>query len=210
MKILKGTFVLAAILCFGDSIVAQTPRLKVQERPGNAIVMDDNFEYAVIDYGVGHLQARPADQDSSPPIFWLKLRVLNKSEHSIQRPRYVTSSPLSVKDNWGNTYALRLKNIELGDVGEGRTYKPGESSWGLRVIDGREFVSDITELQIYLDNRPRSGQETMDLLSKQKQGIRRTQTYFKITQPLARQRNLLQGQADPEASELHVAVTETQ
>ncbi len=77
----------------------------MHERAGNAVVLDDSFEYAIIDYGVGQIQVRAGNDSKSlsPDLFWVKFRVLDKSDHLIQRPRYITSSfdALRVVDNWG-------------------------------------------------------------------------------------------------------------
>jgi len=174
--------------------------------------MDDNFEYSVADYGVGRSPVRPAGKANSlsPPVSWVNFRILNRAEHSIQRPRYVASAfnPIRATDNWGNNYWLRRPEVsEVGGNWHGATlpipdaeeskgaYKPGELSWDLRIIHQKDFVESITELRIYL-----VGHEYNNTKS----------CYFKIAQPLARQRSLLRDQADPEPSELQIKlVTET-
>ena len=184
----------------------------VQEQAGKSVVMDDSFEYAVLDYGVGEFQVRSADKSNSlsPNVFWVKLGVRNTDPHLIKGPRYISSVifQLRVKDNWGNTYHLR--HPELSDVGGNwieaslpipdeekakTTYKPGDSSWDLKILHLNELVSDITELQIYLVGHEYNNPKLY---------------FFRIAQPLARHRNLMRNQADPDASELQVKiVTET-
>jgi hypothetical protein len=185
-------------------------RVQIQEQAGSTFVMDDNFEYDILDYGVGQVQVRPADKANSlsPQVFWLKLRIVNRAEHSIQRPRYIASifNPLRLVDNWGNTYWL--KHPEASDVGGNwsgaslpipdehtkEEYKPGELSWDLRITRASDFVDGIRELRIYLE-RPFNSAKS---------------DYFKIAQPFGRQRSLLREQADPAPSELQITlVTET-
>jgi hypothetical protein len=203
--------IVTTILLLGAALARGQGNAQIQEKAGNSFLMDDNFEYSVTDYGVGQFQVRPADKENSlsPQVFWVKIRVLNKAEHSIQTPRYFAPyNPIRVTDNWGNHYLLvRPGASEVGGNWHGATlpipdaeeskgaYKPGELSWDLRIIHQKDFVDGVTELRIYLVghefNNPKS-------------------CYFKIAQPFARQQNLLRDQADPEPSELQVKlVTET-
>jgi hypothetical protein len=184
------------------------PSLQIHEQAGNAVVLDDNFEYAILDYGVGQIQVRSGNDEKSfsPEVLWVKFRIANRSEHLIQRPRYIASrlTALRVMDNWGNSYSLRRP--EAADVGgnwhgaslpitdwdKGReTYKPGESSLDLRIIHTRDFVEGITELRIYLEHQFSSGKNY----------------YFGIAEPMGRRTNLLQDQPEPDSAQLQIKVT---
>ncbi len=183
------------------------PSPQVHEHAGNAVVLDDSFEYAIIDYGVGQIQVRAGNDSKSfsPDVFWVKFRVLNKSDHLIQRPRHIASSlnALRVVDNWGNTYWLRRP--EAADVGSNwqdaslpvadwdksrQTYKPGESSWDLRIIHIRDFIDGITELHLYLEHQFNSGKNY----------------YFRIVKPMERRTDLLQDQPERDSSQLQVTI----
>jgi len=190
--------------------VQEPPSLRTHTQAGNSVLMDDGFEYAVLDYGVGQFQVRTADKlnSLSPNVFWVKLGIRNTEEHLIKRPRYISIDPLRVQDAWGNTYSLR--HPELSDVGGNwidaslpipdeqksrTTYKPGETSWDIKILHLNELVSDVGELQIYL--------VTHQILNPKSY-------FFRIAQPLTRQRNLMRDQPDPDPSELQIRiVTET-
>ncbi len=190
-------------------------KVQVQEHAGSTFVMEDSFEYTLIDYGLGQVQLRPTDKANSlsPQVFWAKFRIVNRDEHLIRQHKYIGSfsGPLNVRDNWGNTYWLKhLDALDVGGSWYGVTlpipggdpneprkdkYKPGESSWDLLIVRASEFVNGIIEFRIYL-----AGHEFHNPKAY----------YFRIARPLSRQRNLIQGQADPEPSELQVTeVTET-
>ncbi len=90
----------------------------------------------------------------------MEFRITNKSGHQIRAPRYFTSSPLNVEDNWGNRYSGRnFQFTEVGDNWFGATlpvpqyasssYKPGEATNVFRIIAPKDFVHDLTELRIY-------------------------------------------------------------
>jgi len=208
----KSESFIVAVLLACSTVANGQSRAQVQEQAGNSVVMDDSFEYAVLDYGVGEFQVRSEDKPNSlsPNVFWVKLGIRNTDLHLIKGPRYIASAfnPIRVKDNWANTYWLRRPaasdvggnwieaSLPIPDEEKAKTtYKPGESSWDLKILHLSEFVSDITEFQIYLlgheYNNPKS-------------------YFFRIAEPLARHRNLMRNQADPDASELQVKiVTET-
>lgn len=160
--------VLAAILSGSTPLAAQQKKLEVQERPGNTILMDDSFEYAIIDYGLGQVQVRSlgSNNDLTERFFWVKFRITNRAEHLIQTPRHFPSvlDGLHVTDNWGNAHWLRSPSAsDVGGNWHGATipvpegerkdrYKPGESSWALRIIPEGEFVEGASELLIFLAN----------------------------------------------------------
>jgi hypothetical protein len=191
--------------------VAQQKLEEVEEQQSNVIPMKDGFEYRVIDYGVGRIQVRnqgtgPTLQkrlgDFTEQVFWVKFQITNKAENLIGNARYFPSvlDALRVTDNWGNVYSLRYPNFtDLGGNWSGaelpipggserkERYKPDESSWALRLIPVGQFVAQVKELRIYLANQ-----------------FEYPKFYFKIEEPLSRQRNLFRSQADPEPSELPV------
>ncbi len=189
------------LICF--SALAQQNKLYVEERQSNTILMDDGFGYSLIDFGVGRIQVRSrgTKNDFTEPVLWVKLRVTNKSEHLIQMPRYFpsVSYSLPVTDNWGNRYSLRYPyasdvggnwyGAELPIPGGKREerYKPGESSWAVRLIPVGEFVEGVRELRVYLANQ-----------------FDKSKFYFKLEDPMLRRRDLLRDQTDPEAQMLPV------
>ena len=197
--------------------VAQQKLEEVEEQQSNVIPMKDGFEYRIIDYGVGRIQVRnqgtaPTLQkrlgDFTEQVFWVKFQITNKAENLIGNARYFPSvlDALRVTDNWGNVYSLRYPNFtDLGGNWSGaelpipggserkERYKPNESSWAVRLIPVGQFVAQVKELRIYLANQ-----------------YAYPKFYFKIEEPLSRQRDLLRSQADPEPSELPVkSVTES-
>jgi len=97
---------------------------------GNAIIMDDGLEYAVIDYGLGKIQVRSSDNEDSfsPQVFWVKFRIANRTEHSILKSSY---SIWDVTDNWGNSYYMDDKFIGgRPPIPESENIRPtGPSSW---------------------------------------------------------------------------------
>jgi hypothetical protein len=172
------------------------------QEPGTAIVMDDHFEYRVVDYGVGGVQIRPAlsDPDAlSQPVFWIEFRVTNVSEHLLGAPRFSPSEAgaLAVVDNWGNSYQAWCPSVRsiwgqatlpVPERKVGR-YKPQESSLDLVVIPVNEFVKDIDEVRVYLDRYP---------------GYAKWH-FFSIRNPLTRRKNLLKDELRPPSAQLAVS-----
>lgn len=209
--------------------VAQ-PKLEVEEQQSNVILMKDSFEYRVIDYGIGRIQIRnqgtgpttaapkpelrfrlPSSKDLgdfTEQVFWVKFQITNKAENLIGNAHYFPFvDALRVTDNWGNVYSLRYPNytdlggnwsgVELpipgGSERRGQ-YKPNESSWAIRLIPADQFVAQVKELRISLANQ-----------------YTYPKFYFKVEEPLSRQRDLHRSQVDPNPSELRVkVVTETE
>jgi hypothetical protein len=173
------------------TVLGDESKREVRQLPASVIVMDDNFEYRVVDFGVGQVQIRPAlsDKDAlSQPVFWTEFRVTNVSEHLLGVPRYSPSErgALTVLDNWGNYYQAwcplvkniwSLASLPVPPRKLGR-YKPQESSLDLAVIPSEEFVKDIVELRIYLNRFP--GDQVWH--------------FFSLHDPMVRQRNLLKDQ----------------
>ncbi len=179
-------------------------QLEVEEPQSNAILMDDGFEYRIIDYGVGRIQVREqgARNNFTDQVFWVKFQATNKAEHLIGNPHDLSGfDELRLTDNWGNAYLLRIP--QFTNVGRDRfgaevpipgatrrreSYKPNESYRTVLLIPIVQFVEQVKGLRI--DLAPKS--------------------YFKVEEPLSRQRDLLRNQPDPEPSELPVkSVTQT-
>jgi hypothetical protein len=180
-------------------------KLEVEEQQSNVILMNDGFEYKVVDYGVGRIQVRNQGtaKDFTERVFWVKFQVTNKAENLIGNPRYFPSvlDALRIIDNWGNVYSLRYPNftdvggswhgVELPiPEGERRErYKPNESSWAVRLIPAEEFVQGVKELRISLANQ-----------------FEFPRFLFKVEEPMLRQRDLRRGQSEPKSDELRVKV----
>jgi hypothetical protein len=194
-------------------------KLETEEQESNVILMKDGFEYRVIDYGVGRIQVRnqgarpilPTSKelgDFTEQVFWVKFQITNKAENLIGNAHYFPFvDALRVTDNWGNVYSLRYPNFtDLGGNWSGvelpipggserrGQYKPNESSWAVRLIPADQFVAQVKELKISLASQ-----------------YAYPKFYFKVEEPLSRQRDLRRSQVDPNPSELRVkVVTETQ
>lgn len=212
-RVLLAPMFVCVCIGFGSMAVANGQlKSEVHEQPGNAAVLDDGFEYAILDYGVGQVQVRSTEKANSlsPNLFWVKVAIRNTDQHLIKTPRYFrTFNSWRVQDNWGNSYYLKAP--DASDVGgnwgdaslpipeeqkKRGSYKPGETSWDVKILHLNELVNDVGELQIYL--------------VKGSPLIHPESYFFRIAQPLTRHRNLMRNQADPNASELQVKiVTET-
>jgi hypothetical protein len=181
-------------------------KFEVEEQQSNVIPMKDGFEYSLIDYGVGRIQVRNqgTPKDFTEQVFWVKFQITNKAENLIGNTRYFPSvlAALRVTDNWGNVYSLRYpQNTDLGGDWFGvelpisgrregsEQYKPNESSWALRLIPVEQLVAQVKELRIYLPNQ-----------------FDYPKFYFKIEEPLSRQRDLLHSQGDTKPDALGVKV----
>ncbi len=203
-----GGLVLSLCWCLA-LLPLQPKRSHTIEQGRNPIIRDDNFEYEILDYGMGRVQVKAdlsKENSLSDPVFWVKFRITNKSKHLIGIPRYALSGghSLNQSDNWGNSYLLWSPTHLLGEkYNYGRElpfpaktahqYKPGESSLEIKMIPIEEFVEGITEFRVYL-----SGGE-IGLSGK------RERPYFLLRRALARQRNLLPDQADPQSAELEIS-----
>src|SRR5260221_8491468 len=123
-----GAWLLAIFLSL-SAFTEQTssPNVETKEEPGNAIMMEDGFEYRLIDYGLGKVQLRPRESTGktfSDEVFWIEFRITNKSEHLIRAPKYFPSLNFVVKvgDNWGNLYSGRaFQFTEIGGNWHGVT-----------------------------------------------------------------------------------------
>lgn len=182
---------------------AQQRDAAVPVQKPNALVMDDEFKYELVDYGVGRVQGSIDVTDERSffgPYFWVKFRVTNVSNHLLGTPRYMPSAPyVIVLDNWGNVYHARDPASMIGRAvstsGPGPPFparkigrhKPGESSEEFIGILFEEFVENISEFRVYLST------------------TRKYRPYFLIRQPTLRQRDLLPERANPPASELGIS-----
>lgn len=173
----------------------------VKEEPGNAIQMDDEFEYRLLDYGIGKVQLREkgsAGQRYSDEVFWVEFSITNRSEHLIRTPRYFSNvlNPINVEDNWGNHYNGRgFQFTEVGGNFHGVTlpaphgasssYKPGEASKAFRIVPLKDFVQDVSELRIYVTKNVGSAPKYQP-----------ESHYFRVQNPFQRRRDFLYSQAD--------------
>ena len=138
----------------------------------------------------------------------MEFQITNKAEHLIGNPRYFQIvDALRVTDNWGNAYSLRYPTFtDVGGSWHGaelpipggserrEQYKPNESSWAVRLVPVEQFVTQVKELRIDLANQ-------FDF----------PKFYFKVEEPLSRQRDLLRSQVEPDPHELKIkVVTERQ
>ena len=175
------------------------------QQVADSLLMDDGFEYRVIDYGIGQVQIRSdlGEYDSlSPPVFWMELGITNRSEHLLGTPRYSPSAAaaLGVRDNWGNEYKawcplvmpMWRQNSLPVPARKVDSYKPQESNQDLAVIPLRDFVEGISELRVYLNRY--SGD--------------RVAHFFSLRSPMLRNRNFLCDQLKPSATELNVTAGE--
>jgi hypothetical protein len=189
---------------------ANSPNVETKEEPSNAILMEDGFEYRLIDYGLGKVQLRPRGSTGktfSDQVFWMEFRITNKSEHLIRAPRYFPSVtfPVNVEDNWGNRYRGReFQFTEVGGnwrgvtlpapQGSSSSYKPDEATNAFRIISPKDFVQDLTELRIYLA-------KNLTLPPK----YQPESHYFRIRNPLQRKQDLLYSQDEPMSASLKIS-----
>ncbi len=198
--VIKWAVDAALILCAWSVLLWTAPQQKnrkVREQPGNTIVMDDGFEYRLVDYGVGRLELR---DDFSPPVFWMKFRITNTSEHLVGVSRYDPSrGSIKVADNWGNIYETSSPRAVYGldweplQPTEAGVFKPGEARSEIMETSASEFVEDIHELYAYL-NFPYYVHPL------------RPERYhaFVLREPMSRHRDWLRDLSEPSATELRV------
>jgi hypothetical protein len=203
---------LLAIILSISAFTQQTnsSQVETKEEPSNAILMDDGFEYRLIDYGLGKVQLRPREttgQTFSDEVFWMEFRITNKSEHLIRAPKYFPSVSFSVnvEDNWGNRYSGRtLQFTEIGGSWHGVTlpvpqgpsssYKPGEATNAFRIIPPKDFVQDLTELHIYVAKNLRLPPK-----------YQAESHYFRVRNALQRNEDLLYSQDEPTSAAPNVS-----
>lgn len=203
-------FSLAATLCATCVALALAdPRYqpRTQSEPSNSIRMDDGFEYALVDYGLGRIQIRYTDYGAqgqvglSDPVFWVEFRMTNKSEHLIRSPAHPPSR--NAADNWGNAYFLHNPLSGLFDdfTTTGRRgvpllpprkldqYKPGESASEVLEIRADKLAPDVKEMRVYLSG----------LWDKPTH-------FFSIHEPLQRQHDMVVDESEPKRGELRVTI----
>jgi hypothetical protein len=176
--------------------IGSEPKRTAKVAPGSALIDKDSFEHSVLDYGVGRLGGKPRnrfEQVSTDIVFWVKVRLANRSEHLIAEPRTLNVVPF---DNWGNQYRCYVPGI---DVGWGTSavpplkrdrYKPGESSVEFCFIPTKDLVEDIKTIRLYFDRF--AGNDDWH--------------FFEIDDPLSRKRNVVDSTSEPLSVELEVSV----
>ena len=157
--------------------------------------MDDDFEYLLLDYGVGTITTYDVQGRPSGPFskgLWLKFSVTNKAEHLLAVPRYRNPGAITARNNWGNEYYTgSVSGISPFPTGRDDRYKPGDQSLELRTITNEELVKDMRELRVYLDRWRNNGPSLH---------------FFVLKDPMHRARDLVRDLDDPDPSELHVSI----
>ncbi len=187
-----------------------TSKIETKEELSNAILMEDGFEYRLIDYGLGKVQLRPRESTGktfSDEVFWMEFQITNKAEHLISTPKYFPSVSFSmnVEDNWGNRYSGRtFQFTEIGGNWHGVTlpvpqgtpssYKPGEATNAFRIISPKDFVQDLTELHIYVAKNLRLPPKYQP-----------ESHYFRVRNALQRKEDLLHSQDEPTSAAPNVS-----
>jgi hypothetical protein len=159
--------------------------------PGNTIRMDDDFEYALLDYGFGTVTTYDVEGHPSGPFqtgLWLKFSVTNISAHLLAMPRHLSS--IRTRDNWGNEYSADSFIVAILPFRTGKSgrHKPGDRSLELRIVKAAELVNDIREMRVYLDlwgNGP-------------------TTHFFVLTDPMQRKHDLSRETPDTDPAGLNI------
>lgn len=174
---------------------------QIGEQPANTIVMDDGFEYRLIDYGFGRLQLRDDQSSLSAPVFWMEFSITNTSEHLLRGPRHSpTNGWIKINDNWGNTYearsALAVYGVDWKPLlqKEGGLFKPGEARSEMVETSASGFVEDIHEFRAYL----KFPYYVHPLKSERYQ-------FFVLREPMSRHRDWLRNQPELPVEELQIA-----
>jgi len=131
-------------------------------RETDQVMMDDGFQYRLVDFGLGSLgwavrhTAVPAGTPTK--VFWYMIEVTNVAGQQVAQPKYVcyvpsTSGPCALTDNQGKRYytgpvfsGLSYPGVYDPTPKEYKDfagdYKPGERRYFIRYCDSRDFAPD--------------------------------------------------------------------
>lgn len=169
-----------------------TPSANAQETlpPGaheaDQTLMDDGFQYRLVDFGLGslgwavHRTAVPPDVPSK--VFWYVVEVTHVGGQEVARPKYVCSmpsqgGPCELTDNQGKRFFTGPVFSSLSYPGaydptpkeyrdSAGNYKPGEHRYFVRYCDARDFAPNTQWFRLPMSE----------------------QTYFVLADPLRRTR----------------------
>jgi hypothetical protein len=109
--------------------------------------LDDGFEYALLDFGIG--QVPDGLEPSDDRYLWAKLRVTNTGTH-VSRPKYWTWRPVRQSNGLGgpsSSPATRsVRPVASPRIG----YQPGEYSIELFLIPAEGVAATVSAVEISL------------------------------------------------------------
>jgi hypothetical protein len=126
---------------------------KAENKPARpAVVLDDAFEYALLDFGVGAVpEPLLMLRRQSKRFLWVKVQLTSRAKDQLARPVYWSSfnrySGFPPTDNFGNTHPAETRTLRAPKASSGR-HQPGESSIELILIPADELLDTIKELHI--------------------------------------------------------------
>jgi len=177
-------------------VMASAPPAAVPQKPDSTpvrpiVVLDDGFEYALLDFGVGAVpESLLSLRRPSKRLLWIKVQLTSRAKDQLARPAYWSSfsrfSGLPPTDNFGNTYPAETRTLRAPKASSGR-YQPGESSVELILIPADELLDTITRLHVGLGDSGR--------VVSRYHG-------FVLHQPLARVRDFEPERPDPDLAEV--------
>jgi hypothetical protein len=115
-----------------------------------AVVLDDGFEYAVLDFGVGAVPFSMMRRFTAKRYLWVKVQLTNMTDRLLAPMHWSSVGRLGgvpPTDNAGNTYRVETQSIRAPKAPSGR-YQPGESSIDLILIPADEVLDTISDLHI--------------------------------------------------------------
>lgn len=153
-----------------------------------AIRMDDGFEYALLDFGVGTVPKDIPRRAGVERFLWLKFRLTNTLSDRLSRPAFWNFSalpPFPPTDNFGNEYPVSSHTVSGVVATTTGRYKPGESSIELLMIPTDELLDNVKEIRIGLGE---SG------------GFWKRYQFFALEQPMTRTRDFDPNAPEPDAA----------
>jgi hypothetical protein len=145
--LVQAVALIAVWAAAGSNIQAQ----KSESKPARPVVLlDDAFEYALVDFGVGAVpESLIGLRRQSKRFLWVKVQLTSRAKDQLARPKYWSSfsrfSGFPPIDNFGNPYPAEARSIRPPRASSGR-YQPGESSVELILIPADELLDTIKEM----------------------------------------------------------------
>ena len=162
------TVTVVTLAAFFTATASAQETLPAGARETDQVVMDDGFQYRLVDFGLGNLgwavrhTAVPPDAPSK--VFWYIVEVTNLSQQDGARPKYVCSlpsftGPCQLADSAGKRHFTAPVFADIANPGAydptpkeykdyAGDYKPGDRKYFVRYCNAKDFAPGTQSLSV--------------------------------------------------------------